>query len=93
MQKTETHFEQIPVQTVKRKVRDITVSRTLNPNAGSQSRGSSDAVFHCPICRMPVAVETANTDAYGQAIHEECYLLSVMRKATTSRGRRAQPSS
>ena len=31
----------------------------------------------CSICHQPVALETANTDEAGQAVHEECYLLNL----------------
>ena len=35
----------------------------------------------CPICNDPVLLETSNTDEYGQAVHEECYVLKVCSKA------------
>jgi hypothetical protein len=31
----------------------------------------------CPICNKAVALETANTDEDGHAIHEECYILKL----------------
>lgn len=32
----------------------------------------------CCICDDPVLLETSNTDEYGQAVHEECYVLKVL---------------
>jgi len=34
----------------------------------------------CCICREPVCLETSNTDEYGQALHEECYVLKLCLK-------------
>jgi anti-sigma regulatory factor (Ser/Thr protein kinase) len=31
----------------------------------------------CCICNSPVLLETSKTDEYGQAVHEECYVLKV----------------
>jgi anti-sigma regulatory factor (Ser/Thr protein kinase) len=31
----------------------------------------------CCICNSPVSLETSKTDEYGQALHEECYVLKV----------------
>ncbi len=93
MRKSELHFERIPVQQVKRKVNDIVISRPLNPDPGLQIQSRSKSILHCNICRRPVPVETAKADGYGQAIHEECYILSVTQKSIASRMRRAQPSS
>jgi hypothetical protein len=31
----------------------------------------------CPMCTMPVQLETAKTDEHGRAIHEECYLRAL----------------
>lgn len=90
MGKAETYFEQIPVREVKRRVKDIDISLPLNRETDSETRDSSKLILHCNLCRKPVPVETAKTDGYGQAIHEECYLFSVTDKATPSRTRRAQ---
>ena len=35
----------------------------------------------CRICNDPVLLETSKTDEYGQAVHEECYVLSLSLKA------------
>lgn len=95
MRKSETYFEQIPVQKVKRMVKDIVMILPLSlprkRESESQTRIGSKPVLHCGICHKPVPVETAKTDGYGQAIHEECYMLSVIQKAVPSRTRRAQP--
>ena len=32
----------------------------------------------CLICDKPVALEYANTDEFGKAVHEECYLLKLI---------------
>jgi hypothetical protein len=34
----------------------------------------------CRICSEPVCLETSNTDEYGQALHEECYVLKLCSK-------------
>ena len=39
----------------------------------------------CLICGKPVTLETANTDAEGKAIHEECYGLTLKREHATAR--------
>ncbi len=31
----------------------------------------------CPVCKRPVSLETAKTDALGRAIHGECYLQTL----------------
>ncbi len=31
----------------------------------------------CSFCKSPVLLETSKTDEYGQAVHEECYVLKV----------------
>ena len=35
----------------------------------------------CCICNDPVLLETSKTNEYGQAVHEECYVLKVCLKA------------
>ena len=35
----------------------------------------------CCICNDPVLLETSNTDEYGQAVHEHCYVLKVCSEA------------
>ena len=34
--------------------------------------------FVCLICGKPVPVESAKTDADGQAVHEDCYALKLL---------------
>jgi hypothetical protein len=34
----------------------------------------------CCICNDPVLLETSKTDEFGQALHEECYVLKLCRK-------------
>src|SRR5256885_16813233 len=46
----------------------------------------------CPICALPVTLETANTDENGRAIHEDCYVLKLaLRRATAPRSRLPDP--
>jgi hypothetical protein len=35
----------------------------------------------CSICKNPVPLETSNTDELGKAVHEKCYVLTVMQRA------------
>jgi|HubBroStandDraft_4_1064222.scaffolds.fasta_scaffold63053_1 hypothetical protein len=37
----------------------------------------SIASLSCLICDKPVRLETAKTDEFGNAVHEECYVLSI----------------
>ena len=83
MRKSATHFEQIPVRRVKEIVAiyESRAIESLLPNRISH-------VLACRICRKPVAVETAKTDSYGQAVHEECYLVSLTQRTSVSRTKR-----
>jgi hypothetical protein len=45
----------------------------------------------CCICNEPVLLETSNTDEYGQAVHEECYVLKVCSKAEVLNDRGSMP--
>jgi hypothetical protein len=38
----------------------------------------------CSICNEPVEINTAKTDEYGKAIHEECYVLILIRRCASS---------
>jgi hypothetical protein len=38
----------------------------------------------CPICNKEVLLETAKTDEDGRALHEECYLLKLNLKRSTT---------
>ena len=31
----------------------------------------------CPICDLPISLESANTDERGRAIHEDCYVIKL----------------
>ena len=44
----------------------------------------------CCICNDPVLLETSNTDEYGQAVHEECYVLKICSKAKVSSAVRSE---
>jgi hypothetical protein len=35
----------------------------------------SNILNPCPVCKGPVDITTAKTNAAGQAVHEECYYL------------------
>ncbi len=37
----------------------------------------------CPICDLPVSLDTAKTDEDGNAIHEDCYLMKLGLTPTT----------
>lgn len=39
--------------------------------------GNPERLPKCCICNEPVCLETSNTDEYGQALHEECYVLKL----------------
>jgi hypothetical protein len=45
----------------------------------------------CRICNDPVLLETSKTDEYGQAVHEECYVLNLSLKAEFLNRRRSLP--
>jgi hypothetical protein len=45
------------------------------------SASSTASLPICPICREPVALESAKTDEAGRAIHEDCYYTSLKRSA------------
>ena len=79
MRKTERYFEQIPVEQVKAMVR-----LPESPEARPRLSRSPRNVLRCTLCGQPVAVETAKTDANGQAVHEECYTISVTGKTAGS---------
>jgi hypothetical protein len=36
----------------------------------------------CSLCNEPVDLQTAKTDADGQAMHEDCYVLRLQMKGT-----------
>ena len=80
MRKTETYFEQIPVERVKA----IAAHSPDRPEVRPQLFRSPHNVLRCTLCRQPVAVETAKTDGNGQAVHEECYTISVTGKTASS---------
>jgi hypothetical protein len=37
----------------------------------------------CSICNEPVEINTAKTDEDGKAIHEECYVMIIIRKGAS----------
>jgi hypothetical protein len=79
MRKSGTYFEQIPLSQLK----DIAVGPIAEPKIKHSLR-SLHHVLHCRTCGKPVAIETAKTDGDGQAVHEECYLISVRRRSQSS---------
>lgn len=81
MRKTQSYFEQIPVQTVKEMMQHLPESQ----EARAQFSRSLHNVLSCSICRQPVPLETAKTDGNGRAIHEECYIMSLSRETAASR--------
>jgi hypothetical protein len=57
---------------------------TLSGRLGDREQGIVSAIPRgsqvlpaCCICSRPVLLETSKTDEYGQAVHEECYVLKV----------------
>ncbi len=82
MRTSGTYFEQIPLTELKDITADLTVESEIK-----QSRRSPHHVLHCRTCGRPVAVETAKTDSDGQAVHEECYLVSVRRRRSAEASR------
>lgn len=81
MRKTQTYFEQIPVE----KVKEMLVHLPESQEARPQISRSLHNVLTCTICHQPVPVETAKTDGNGHAIHEECYLVSLTGNTADSR--------
>jgi len=80
MQKARTYFEQIPVEAVK----NLSLGFAEKLAAEPRHRGLHSSL-QCRICSKPVAVEIAKTDGDGQAVHEECYILSVTAISRTRR--------
>lgn len=33
----------------------------------------------CPLCRQPVPLEISKTDDHGRAVHEDCYVRTLMK--------------
>jgi hypothetical protein len=85
MRKPKTYFEQIPVQ----KVKDLIVG--IERQEIAPIAHAARSILHCRMCHKPVAIETAKTDGEGQAIHEDCYLMSVTGKQMAAKDRRAPP--
>jgi hypothetical protein len=42
----------------------------------------------CAFCNEPLDFETAKTDGYGQAVHEECYLQKIDPKQAGKRDKK-----
>jgi hypothetical protein len=80
VRKTQTYFEQIPVEKVKAMLVHLPESQGLRPPVSA----TLHHVLRCTICSQPVPVETAKTDSNGQAIHEECFIVSVTGKTSAS---------
>jgi hypothetical protein len=87
MRKSETYFEQIPVN----KVKDI-MATLDNQEIQSRDREGVHPILRCRICSEPVPVEAAKTDDCGQAIHEACYMTSLNRKPVGFRTRQTLPA-
>jgi hypothetical protein len=78
MKKSNTHFEQIPIDLVKALV----------------AKRDSPAVpmgLACRICGHAIHLEDCKTDASGRAVHERCYVSSLIADLSMSQ-RRATPS-
>ena len=44
------------------------------------ARHASQQSLVCCICSSPIPLETSNTDEYGRAVHEECYVSATISK-------------
>ena len=88
MRKPSTYFEQIPVQ----KVREIVMTPDSPTFASLLATRVPLTALPCSICSKPVTVETAKTDCYGKAVHEECYLVSLTQKPAVARTKRIRLS-
>jgi hypothetical protein len=82
MRKAATHFEQIPVRKVKDMIATLSQNESVNVKA---TLHSTRPILQCRICSEPIPIETAKTDGDGQAIHEECYILSLTKKSLTKK--------
>jgi hypothetical protein len=47
----------------------------------------------CFICGKPVPLESANTNEYGRAVHEECYVLRMKLEQATKPVRKSSETS
>jgi len=45
---------------------------------------SEPLVVVCYICHKPIELETNKFDAMGQAVHEECYVQTILGKVMTT---------
>jgi hypothetical protein len=54
------------------KFSNLSRNRLVSPNPKEHSQ------MPCPICQLPVPLETAKTDEKGRAIHEQCYVLKLV---------------
>jgi len=43
----------------------------------------------CRICGKPVPLETAKTDEWGKAVHEDCYVLRIRLELATQNAKTA----
>jgi hypothetical protein len=84
MRNADSHFEQIPLEQLRRLIGQGQVTR-FGPTGGPR------VILECGICHLPVPVETAKTDSDGKAVHDACYLNSLALTALFSRTRRIQP--
>jgi anti-sigma regulatory factor (Ser/Thr protein kinase) len=73
---------------------------TLSGRLGDRQQGiapstprSSQPLPACCICHSPVLLETSKTDEYGQAVHEECYVLKVCSESEFLKGCAPTPAS
>jgi two-component sensor histidine kinase len=53
----------------------------------------SQSLPACCICCSPVLLENSKTDEYGQAVHEECYVLKVCSESESLKDRAPTPAS
>ena len=65
MGKGNTHFEQVPVAVAKQV-------------AQAEARLSRGRMIACAICGLRVGLEECKIDEHGNAVHDKCYLASMI---------------
>jgi hypothetical protein len=61
VEKTKTHFEQVPVAVAKQV-------------AEQELHAIASGLVSCVICGAPVQLEDCNIDEIGRAVHGKCYI-------------------
>ena len=56
----------------------------MHPRRREMGSVSEPLVVVCSICHKPIELETNKFDAMGQAVHEECYVQTILGKVMTT---------